>query len=339
MLANDNRSAVASRGATHLETKTTASNLGRTATQDRAAVELERAKKVICKAEVPVRMTVQGNDARSKLEARKLQRADRATHLKELVNSKPDEQYEDPRDLQAIRLAATQMGDYKLKSSPKYIVPESERVNAEKKKKQFFMLKDSIQMLKDQFNGFLLQLRERKMILVKDIGTLNRQVASIDEEMAQLGAPASKPIWQPEMEASAFPENRYIVTERDVDRYQKDVVERAQRLKMGDEDPLGGFNTGRAKAIKDAAMAAAAEAARPDDKPDAVEPYQAELVSVAMATPFCRQFVDHHGVNLKEGVRNVDGKSCSLSDMEIKELEARKTILQYRKERILKVSG
>ena len=40
----------------------------------------------------------------------------------------------DPADEQAIDEALRTFGDYKLKMSPDYIVPEKDRVNAEKKK-------------------------------------------------------------------------------------------------------------------------------------------------------------------------------------------------------------
>jgi len=41
------------------------------------------------------------------------------------------------------------IGDFKLKTSDKYIVPENERINAEKKQKQIFMLARSIYELKE----------------------------------------------------------------------------------------------------------------------------------------------------------------------------------------------
>jgi hypothetical protein len=65
------------------------------------------------------------------------------------LKAKPDEKYEDPKDMQAIRYAQANMGDYKLKTSDKYIVPENERVDADKKKRQINLLAESIQILKE----------------------------------------------------------------------------------------------------------------------------------------------------------------------------------------------
>jgi hypothetical protein len=91
----------------------------------------------------------QPTDARSKLEARKALRTERAIMWKRLMDEKPDDSYEDPRDVAAIRYAETHMGDYKLKTGPKYIVPENERVDADKKKRQILLLKESVYSLKE----------------------------------------------------------------------------------------------------------------------------------------------------------------------------------------------
>jgi len=42
-----------------------------------------------------------------------------------LESSRPDGKMDAPEDVAAIRYAQENMGDYKLKSSPDYIVPES----------------------------------------------------------------------------------------------------------------------------------------------------------------------------------------------------------------------
>ena len=76
------------------------------------------------------------------MEARKALRAERANMWKLLMDEKPDDRYEDPRDVAAIRYAENHMGDYKLKTGEKYIVPESERVDADKKRRQIVLLQD-----------------------------------------------------------------------------------------------------------------------------------------------------------------------------------------------------
>lgn len=64
-----------------------------------------------------------------------------------MIDAKPDDTYEDPKDVAAIRYAEAHMGDYKLKSDKSYIVPESERVDADIKKRQMVLLKESVHKL------------------------------------------------------------------------------------------------------------------------------------------------------------------------------------------------
>jgi hypothetical protein len=44
------------------------------------------------------------------------------------------------------------LGDYKLKSSKDYIVPDNQRMNVSKKRKHMFMLEDFIYNTKIKFN-------------------------------------------------------------------------------------------------------------------------------------------------------------------------------------------
>ena len=42
------------------------------------------------------------------------------------------------------------IGDFKLKSAADYVVPENERVNAEKKKAELFVLKEEVSVTRKQ---------------------------------------------------------------------------------------------------------------------------------------------------------------------------------------------
>jgi len=65
----------------------------------------------------------------------------------ELYRSKPDENYEDPEDVEAIQNAERTIGDFKLKTAADYVVPEGQRVNAEKKRAELFDLKTNVSCL------------------------------------------------------------------------------------------------------------------------------------------------------------------------------------------------
>jgi hypothetical protein len=87
--------------------------------------------------------------AANKLEARKAARNSRMITYKDLMKTKPDDKYEDPKDVAAINYAQNNMGDYKLKTSDDYIVPEHERVDADKKKRQINLLSEGVHILKE----------------------------------------------------------------------------------------------------------------------------------------------------------------------------------------------
>jgi len=97
---------------------------------------------------------------------RKQERARRAILYKELLSQKPDPSTNDPRDEALIELAMSTIGDFKLKTSEKYIVPESERINAEKKQKQIFLLARSIYELKEIIYLKLLWIEKKIIILL-----------------------------------------------------------------------------------------------------------------------------------------------------------------------------
>ncbi len=59
---------------------------------------------------------------------------------------------EDPEDRKEIENALVTFGDFKLKLSAEYIVPENQRVNFAKKRQQMVLLEGSIHKLKVDFN-------------------------------------------------------------------------------------------------------------------------------------------------------------------------------------------
>ena len=62
----------------------------------------------------------------------------------DLYATKPDDDYEDPDDIEAIREAKVNMGDYKLKTADNYVVPDHLRMNVEKARGRLLVLKDLV---------------------------------------------------------------------------------------------------------------------------------------------------------------------------------------------------
>lgn len=57
---------------------------------------------------------------------------------------KPDENYEDPQDVQAIHEAKENIGDLKLKSAKDFTVPIHLRMNAERKRAELIGLEQNV---------------------------------------------------------------------------------------------------------------------------------------------------------------------------------------------------
>ncbi|XP_072902159.1 cilia- and flagella-associated protein 44 isoform X2 [Hemitrygon akajei] len=95
------------------------------------------------------------DNAKAKIEQRKKE-------WTELYLSQPDDNYEDPNDVAAIKDAQEHMGDFKLKTASDYTVPEHLRINAEKKRNQLIHLEELINELIKNFDAELLVLCHQK---------------------------------------------------------------------------------------------------------------------------------------------------------------------------------
>ena len=151
-------------------------------------------------------------------EERKLMRAARKVKIDAMVAKKPSPKAEDPRDLAAIDYARKNMGDCKLKTDKDYVVPEDQRVNAEKKRRQMVLLEESIHAIKMGYNQRYLALRELKRRIVENIKEDNKRMKEIDVELGEEG----NRYWEPEMTASEWPENRMKITEEEIEAYAKE---------------------------------------------------------------------------------------------------------------------
>ena len=65
----------------------------------------------------------------------------------ELYNTKPDDDFEDPKDLASIKEARDNMGYFNLKTAKDYIVPDHLRMNVEKARGRLLILKDVVSKL------------------------------------------------------------------------------------------------------------------------------------------------------------------------------------------------
>merc|ERR1719247_3507266 len=113
-------------------------------------------------------------------ELRRSLRQKRAADLTVLEKARPSDQDEDPRDLEAIAMAEAMAGDYTLKTSPEYQVPENARMNAEKKRRQMCLLEESVHAIRTEFNERVLALRAFRVQVTQEVVSDLRALFEVD---------------------------------------------------------------------------------------------------------------------------------------------------------------
>jgi WD40 repeat protein len=177
----------------------------------------------------------------SKAELRKQRRLVRQTQWDELLKRRPDDTYEDPVYVSAIEEAKRTMGNFKLKSSSDYIVPEDQRVNADKKRVQIVLLREQMFNRKRAFNVKLLALRDKKVKLVDQIG---RDLECLRELQKEL-EPEKRVVLpvQPCMCPEEVPDRQLEVDPEKLRSFKReyDLKVAAGQKQQGDGGGFGGF--------------------------------------------------------------------------------------------------
>lgn len=144
--------------------------------------------------------------------ARKSRKEELEKHKKEEEKMNQD----DPQDIEKLEQARNSYGDYKLKMAADYIVPEKERVNAEKKRQQMILLENSIYNLKCDFNKKLEELKLiRKTSIIELCKEKNQRLAEINKELG-----VEEELFYPQIDEEAeYPENHFKVGMEDIIKY------------------------------------------------------------------------------------------------------------------------
>ncbi|VDL93794.1 unnamed protein product [Schistocephalus solidus] len=119
------------------------------------------------------------------MQAAKAKREKRQAEWDALYAKKPPNNYEDPSDVAAIKYVRENMGDYKLKSSPNYTVPEHERRTA--KKTRLVLLSTMRQLSERQadFNHRVLRLRDKKANIIQQLRLLDEELAKLADTLPE----------------------------------------------------------------------------------------------------------------------------------------------------------
>ncbi len=151
--------------------------------------------------------------------ARRLMRKERKEGMKKHNALRPKEDEDDRRDVSAILLAEKTIGNYKLKASEEYEVPEEQRVNAAKKMRQMAMLEDSIITMRLNFNERFFALRSLKQEMIYSVRRDNARVREIDAELKQ--PELSESLWEPTFNPEEYLDDDDEVTAAELEAYMK----------------------------------------------------------------------------------------------------------------------
>ncbi|NXG41253.1 CFA44 protein, partial [Psilopogon haemacephalus] len=125
----------------------------------------------------------------------------------ELYRSKPSDDYEDPKDAEAIKEAQENMGFYELKTAANYRVPEHKHMNVEKKMMQLTTLEVLIHEKKANMNKEIMSLRDLKVSTIEEIKILLWELKSIQEAL-DLSERLPLPLI-PQLHSDEFPEKKF----------------------------------------------------------------------------------------------------------------------------------
>jgi hypothetical protein len=140
---------------------------------------------------------------------------------------------EDPEDRKEIEIARATFGDYKLKTSGDYTVPENQRVNFSKKRQQMVLLEGSIHKLKVDFNQKIQELKLRKKEIVDHVTKLNKRLVEINTELQV----KNETLFEPKIDKSVeYPENFFEITDEDIEAEKAKKAGQKSAREQEDQD-------------------------------------------------------------------------------------------------------
>ena len=129
---------------------------------------------------------------------------------------------EDPADRKDIQQAKLTYGDFKLKMSASYVVPENQRVNFAKKRQQMVLLEGSIHKLKVDFNKKISELKVRKRDIIEKVKHLNGRLGAINTDLGD-----NNDVFEPSIDETVeYPEKFFEVGDQDIEAYRKVKADR-----------------------------------------------------------------------------------------------------------------
>lgn len=189
---------------------------------------LEKIKKII----------EQADRAKAKIQQRR-------NEWEELYKSKPSDDYEDPQDVENIKLAQENMGDFKLKTATNYKIPEHMRVNAVKKSHQLSSLEVAIHEKKMSMNKWIISLRDLKVAIIEEIQCVVQELRTIQSSLHPSKHLPIPPI--PGLHPDEVPEKKFQYDSELLLKFKQELEERAKAIDIPQTtsgESIGGFGGG-----------------------------------------------------------------------------------------------
>ncbi|VDK32890.1 unnamed protein product [Taenia asiatica] len=155
------------------------------------------------------------------LEVARLKREKRRQQWEELYARKPTNKWEDPLDVAAIEFVKNNMGDFKLKSSPNYSIPEHLKSTATKSRLALLEAITQISQRQDDFNQRLLKLRNKKATIIKELKNIDETLKQLSEDIPPNSIVVRLKI--DNLDDDEFPERAFDATDSALEAYKKSV--------------------------------------------------------------------------------------------------------------------
>nr|KAG5698648.1 hypothetical protein BaRGS_003162 [Batillaria attramentaria] len=173
----------------------------------------------------------------SRCERKRRKREARRKQWEVFMQTKPDDDYADPADLRAIQIAKDTIGDFKLKSSSDYIVPDSYKLTLRDARARLKTCEEHLLGLQTRFNQRLLALRDEKAEIVQDINGMIGRLKEISQDIAYKHfrqVPLTLRLTHDEQ-----PENHFSFTKADLLDLKKRLAEEEKRRQEHEQAELG----------------------------------------------------------------------------------------------------
>ena len=177
----------------------------------------------------------------SALESRKLLRLNRQAKLVAMAARRPSADTDDPRDVEAIKRAKAQLGDYKMKSEPSYEIAQTKQINTANKRRQMLLLQENIDSIKLRYNKRFLGLRAVKRLMTH---SLRNGVDHVRKVSRALGVEANSLVangFEPALSLDEWPDVARDLSKTELDSFLSGhITEMSSRpCSKSNGNPLG----------------------------------------------------------------------------------------------------